>query len=83
VQRRKLNLKAKIESSSSFVVFQALRIRRFQCGFDRVNLHHLTLGGAAAMSMSITSCGTSADNQGLTLVPVSAHLEQGQDTFVS
>jgi len=38
----KLNLKAKVESSISLFQFQVLGSRRFQHGFDRVNVHRPT-----------------------------------------
>ena len=59
--RRNLNLKATFESGSSIVQFQALSSRRFQRGFDRVNLHRPT-------SMDATRASCEACSQGLTLV---------------
>ena len=37
-----LNLKAKFESGLSYFSFKRFSSRRFQSGFDRVNLHRLT-----------------------------------------
>ena len=42
LKRRKLKSKAKLESSSSYFSFKALSSRRFQLGFDRVDLHRPT-----------------------------------------
>jgi hypothetical protein len=44
VYRRQLNLKANLESSLSYFSFKRLLItyRRYQRGFDRVNLHRPT-----------------------------------------
>jgi hypothetical protein len=47
-----MNLKPKIESSSSFFYFQALGSRRCQRGFDRVNLHRPTV---AALTTALTT----------------------------
>jgi hypothetical protein len=58
LQRRKLNLKAKLKQNcEQFIIFkfQALNSRCFKCGFDRVNLHRPTLPGAsAAMFLQIS-----------------------------
>jgi len=50
-----LNLKAKFENGSS-LWFQALSSRRFQRGFERVNLHRLTkmTAGAPAEEVAVT-----------------------------
>jgi len=48
LQRRKLNLKATFESGSSRISFKAFNFRRFQRGFDRVNLHRPTSRAAAS-----------------------------------
>jgi len=51
--RRKLNLKAKLESSISHFSFQALNSRRFQHGFHRLNLHRLTLARIKSHTSSV------------------------------
>ena len=43
MQRRKLNLKAKLKTSVITFKFQALRTRRFQHGFHCFNLHRLAM----------------------------------------
>ena len=43
VQRRKLSLKAEVESGISHFSFNPLSSRRFQLRFDRVNLDRTTL----------------------------------------
>ena len=43
LQRRKLKLKAKFESVSSYYSFNRWNRRRFQLGFDGVNLSRPTL----------------------------------------
>jgi hypothetical protein len=62
VKRRKLDLKAALESRISHLSFNTLRSRRFQLGFDRVNLHrptggdvrvHLARGVAAQVEIEI------------------------------
>jgi len=85
-----LNLKAKFEGDSSNFSLKALRFRRFQVGFDRVNLHRPALDSAAAAAASAaatrvasllppvasaSSARASASCQGLTLVHFSAQLE--------
>jgi hypothetical protein len=50
--RRKFKLKAKVKSGPSTFYFQALSSRRFQCRFDRVNLHRPTMRGAALGAIS-------------------------------
>jgi hypothetical protein len=68
VYRRKWDLNAKLESSLSHFIFNTLSSRRFQRGFDRVNLHHPALDwrrasmhaardlgrGSAAMRLRVT-----------------------------
>ena len=68
-------------SSKRFIKirFQGLRSRRFQCGFDTVNLHRPTLIVPSSVVESfanflVLSCARS-NWQGLTHVPVSAHPE--------
>jgi len=43
-----VELKAKLESSSSYFRFNTLSSRRFQHGFDRVNLHRPTFAAASS-----------------------------------
>ena len=88
--RRKLNSKAELESNSFIFQFQALSSRRFQRGFDRVNLHHPTSACSANLMAAISrswssaassslpwTCAAAALVQGLTLVHFSAQLEPG------
>jgi len=90
LERRKLNLKANFQSSSSQLSFKALSFWRFQCGFDRFNLHRLALLGhhrnraicpplivLAKPQACVVLCAVAlcAWYQGLTLVPISAQLE--------
>ena len=83
VKRRNLNLKPKLESSSSYFSCQALSSRRFQRGFDRVNLHRPTFmmtieWSTSSLMMESTSLpwNPTSVNQGLTLVHFSAQLER-------
>ena len=50
LQRRKLDLNAKLESGSLCFCFQALSSRRFKRGFDRVNLHCPTSSSMSSSS---------------------------------
>jgi len=52
VQRRKLNLKVRVESSLSYFRFKALSYRRYHRGFDRVKLHRPTSAAVARASAS-------------------------------
>jgi hypothetical protein len=45
-----LNLKEKVESSTSHFSFNTLRSRRFQVGFHRVNLHRPALAEEQVMA---------------------------------
>jgi len=48
MERRNLNLKAKLESSPSYFTFNTLSSRRFQRGCDRVDLHRPALSSTQA-----------------------------------
>ena len=52
MKRRKLKLKAEVESSISHFSFNTHRSRRFQRGFDRVNLHRPTMDRASAREIT-------------------------------
>ena len=84
LERRKLNLKAKHESSSSHFPFKSLVPGAFNMGFIASTCTALPGG----MTLRSTSPMRSASvlyacAQGLTLVHVRAPLEQLQDTFMS
>ena len=55
VWRRKLNLKAKVESGVTTLMFQALSSRRCQLWFHRVNLHHPTVVAMVVKSFVVVS----------------------------
>ena len=79
VQRRKLNLKPKFESSPSYSSFKRLSSRRFQLGFHRVTLHRLTEGSTAPWAAPAVPTPLGVDrrtrSQGLTLVHIFAQPE--------
>jgi len=57
VYRRKSNLKAEVESSFTIFQVQVLSSRRFQLGFDRVNLHRPTEESAVRPLSGATAVG--------------------------
>jgi hypothetical protein len=55
VERRKLILKAKVESSSSDFRVKEINSRRFQREFDRVNLHRLPMLNTMLCSVTLAT----------------------------